>query len=163
MTKEEVIDYLRLAPHPTEGGYFRRTYESMLDIDAGESKRKLLTTIFYMLTDDSPHGCLHRNKSDIIHFYHCGSPIRYKIISPEGHMEEKTLGADFSKGQLLQLVVPGGFWKISQLCHGQYGLISEAVAPGFDYADNEIATKEKAMSLFPDLMPHIEKYIKNDH
>ena len=159
-TKEDLIKNLQLIPHPVEGGYFQLTYESALHFDAEKSKRKLLNTIFYMLTDDSPVGYVHRNKSDIVHFYHGGSPVRYKIISPEGHMEEKILGSDVSNGELLHLVVPGGYWKTSQLCHGQYGLISEAVAPGFEYADNEVATMETAMSLFPDLTPQIAEYIK---
>lgn len=160
MTKEEIIEILGLELHPTEGGYFRRTYESDLSIDNGGSKRKLLTSIYYLLTSDSPYGCLHRNKSDIIHYYHLGWPILYLIISPGGRINKQVLGPDINKGQQLQLVVKAGEWKVSQLCAGEYGLISEAVAPGFDYDDSEVATLEMVKQLFPDLAPRLDKYIK---
>lgn len=114
-----------------------------------------------MLTSDDPHGYLHKNKSDIIHFHHLGSAIKYLIISPEGKIKEQILGPDIINGQLPQLVVNGGDWKVSQLCSGEYGLISEAVAPGFEYEDNEIATSELVKLTFPDLASRLDKYIKH--
>ena len=105
-------------------------------------------------------GYLHRNNSDIIHFYHLGSPIKYLIISPDGKIEEQILGPDIANGELPQLVVKGGDWKASQLCSGEYSLISEAVAPGFEYEDNEIATLEVINQLFPGLVSCLEKYMK---
>jgi len=62
MTKEDVIEKLGLALHPSEGGYFRRTYASDLNFKEGNYDRKLLTLIYYMLTSDSPIGYLHKNK-----------------------------------------------------------------------------------------------------
>jgi len=49
----------------------------------------------------------------------------------------------------LQLWVPGGVWKASVLESGAYGLISEAVAPGFDAADREIANAAAIRQAFP--------------
>ena len=160
MTKEEIIKSLRLEPHPSEGGYFRRTYESDLNIDTDNSKRKLLTSIYYMLTSDNPIGYLHRNKSDIIHFYHLGSPIKYLIITLEGKLKEKILGPNIAAGEVPQLLVKGGEWKASELCSGSYGLLSEAVSPGFEYDDNEIAKPEVIHRLYPDLKSRLNKYIK---
>ena len=160
MTKEEIVESLGLKPHPTEGGYFRRTYESGLNFQQRESSRKLLTSIYYMLTNDSPHGCLHRNKSDIIHYYHLGSPIKYLIISHDGQLREQILGPHLMKGETPQLVVNGGDWKVSLLCLGEYGLISEAVVPGFEYEDNEIATAEMVRQLFPELVSRLDQYTK---
>mgnify|MGYP001815589624 CR=1 FL=1 len=160
MTKEEVIEYLRLEPHPTEGGYFRRTYESSSYTNGLNPPRRCLTSIYYMLTSDSPHGYLHRNQSDIVHFHHSGSPIRYLIISPEGQVQEKILGPNLLVGEQPQLTVRGGDWKASQLCSGEYGLISEAVSPGFEYEDNHIASAEELVQLFPDLAQILDQYIK---
>ena len=160
MTHEEIIAKLELLPHPTEGGYFRRTYESDLKISIEGRSRKLLSSIYYLLTRESPQGYLHRNKSDIIHYYQMGSPLLYVIVSPEGRIEEHVLGHDLAHGERLQLVVKGGDWKASRLCRGDYGLISEAVAPGFEYADNEIATLASISSLFPGLVSRLEPYIK---
>lgn len=160
MTKEEVITKLRLELHPYEGGYYRRTYESDLSFKAGMSDRKLLTSIYYMLTNDNPIGYLHKNKSDVIHYYHLGSPIKYTIITPEGKITEKILGPNIEKGEFPQLIVHGNNWKASKLCSGEYALISEAVSPGFEYDDNEVATLEVLSQLHPELVSRLDEYIK---
>ncbi|MCI5129520.1 MAG: cupin domain-containing protein, partial [Candidatus Electrothrix sp. AUS3] len=143
MTPDEIITLLNLEPHPSEGGYFRRTYESALSCTTENGSRKLLTSIYYMLTKESPGGFLHRNKSDILHYHHLGASIKYTVVSPDGVLSERILGPNLNNGETLQLLVPSGWWKASQICAGDsdYGLISEAVAPGFEYADNEIATE----------------------
>jgi predicted cupin superfamily sugar epimerase len=56
--------------------------------------------------------------------------------------------------------VPGGWWKASRICAGDYALVSEAVAPGFDYADNEIASMASIAQHFPKLLHLLEQYIK---
>ena len=160
MEKDEIIKLLGLEAHPTEGGYFRRTYESNLDCDTENGSRKLLTSIYYMLTKENLGGFLHRNKSDIIHYHQLGAAIKYTLVSPDGVISEKILGPDIKNGESLQLVVPGGYWKASRLCSGEYGLISEAVSPGFDYADNEIATEELMQGKFPEIQSALQPYLK---
>ena len=164
MTPNDIITLLNLEPHPTEGGYFRRTYQSALSCSTENGRRMLLTSIYYMLTQESPIGFLHRNKSDILHYHHLGVSIRYTIVSPDGVLFEKVLGPDISNGESPQLLVPGGWWKASRLYDGKanYGLISEAVSPGFEYADNEIATEEQVQQLFPEIKPQLDVYIKRN-
>ena len=157
MTGEQIIEALGLEPHPSEGGYFRRTYESELTVMNGT--RLMMTSIYYMLTRDRPHGHMHRNKSDIMHYYHCGSSLRYLIISPDGDLQEVRLGQNLAAGERLQLLVRGGDWKISVLEEGDYALISEAVSPGFDFADNDLATPEIVDRLFPDLAQKLRPYL----
>lgn len=160
MTATEVIRLLRLEPHPTEGGYFRRTYESPLRCDCGYGSRSLLTSIYYLLTQESPVGLLHKNRSDILHYHQLGAAVKYIMISPDGSLSEHILGPDIAHGETLQLLVPGGCWKASRLCGGEYALISEAVAPGFDYADNELATEEMARRNWPALQDRLAPYLK---
>jgi len=160
MTKEEIINKLELELHPSEGGYFRRTYESSQIINSDNRNRRLLTSIYYMLTSDSPTGYLHRNKSDIIHFYHSGSPIKYITVAPDGKLSEAILGPDIANGETPQLLVRGGDWKASRLSSGDYGLISEAVSPGFEYDDNEIAGPEIVSKHYPDLVAQLSEFIK---
>ena len=69
MKKEDAIKLLQLEAHPLEGGFFRRTYESETHVELREGHRKLMTSIFYMLTTDGPVSHLHRNKSDIVHYF----------------------------------------------------------------------------------------------
>ena len=71
-----------------------------------------------------------------MHFYHGGAPIIYTLVSPTGELRQETLGANLNEGQLLQLLVPGGWWKASQLNSGEYGLVSEAVSPCLLYTSD---------------------------
>lgn len=162
MTKDDYISWLNLDLHPLEGGYFKRTYESDSSIGNGNMKRSLLTSIYYMLTEDNPIGYLHRNKSDILHFYHAGSPIKYFIISPSGELDEKILGPDVSQGQVPQLLVRSGDWKASELCGGEFGLLSEAVSPGFEYADNELAKQREIQSICSQQLKRLNRFIKGN-
>ncbi len=141
---QTLIDSLQLEPHP-EGGYFRRTYESDISAKIGPegADRKLLTCIYYLLTRDSPIGHLHENQSAIIHLFQLGAPIKYTLVSPEGVLSQTILGPEVDQGQQLQLVVPSGWWKASELVSGDFALISEAVSPGFEYEDMSFISKSE--------------------
>lgn len=161
MKKNQIITHLSLEPH-VEGGFFHRTYQSEHQTILTETgkPRPLLTSIYYLLSDDNPIGYLHKNRSDIIHYFHSGSPLTYHIIHPEGKVERVVMGKDLAAGQKLQLIVKGGCWKAAELTAGEYGLVSEAVCPGFDYADMALADRETIQILFPDLPDELERLIK---
>ena len=161
MNKNDLITTLSLIEH-VEGGYFCETYRSDLKIKTNRegSERTQLTSIYYMLSDDRPIGYFHRNESDIIHYFHAGSSLKYLIIHPDGNLERVTLGFDIHKGDLPQLIVPGGCWKATVLEEGEFALLGEAVAPGFDYRDMEIAKPDDFCSNFPDLWNELKLYVK---
>ncbi len=148
--KTAIIETLGLEPH-IEGGYFVRTFQPdhRPKVDTPAGPRYTMTAIHYLLTDDSPIGHFHRNQSDIVHFFHMGSPVHYYLLYPGGRLETAVLGPDLAAGQRLQLTVSGGVWKASHLPEGAYGLISEAVAPGFDYADMALAERAALLEAFP--------------
>ena len=161
MNAADWISALGLAPHP-EGGYFRRTYVSGRRSATDRSaSRPLMTSIYYLLTRERPTGHLHRNRSDIVHFFHAGAPIVYWLVLPDGRIERQVLGPDPTQGQVLQLTVPGGVWKASRLEVGEYGLLSEAVAPGFDPADRDMAGSAEMRRLYPAHWPLISTLIGN--
>lgn len=160
MNKHEIIKKLSLEPHPSEGGYFKRTYCSEIVATCPAGTRNTLSSIYYMLSDDNPIGYLHKNKSDIIHYFHSGSAINYTIIHPDGQLETRVLGNDLSQGQTPQLTVKGGCWKASELSDGEYGLLSEAVSPGFEYEDMELASATNIRHHFPELFESVKRYIQ---
>lgn len=155
MNKHSLIKHLNLAEH-IEGGYFARTYQSAHHAE----NRALMSSIFYLLTDDRPIGHFHLNKSDIMHYFHLGSPITYLTISPSGELETFTLGSDITQGHKLQMLVKGGYWKASALKSGEFGLLSEAVSPGFEYQDMTLGASEILKSQFPHLWDQIAPYVK---
>ena len=148
----ELIEALGLEGH-VEGGYFRRTFQAdhrdRIETDAGT--RFTMTSIFYLLTADSPVGHWHRNRSDIVHYFHLGGPVEYHVIHPDGRHETVVLGPDPRLGHRLQLTVRGGAWKMSRLTGGaDYALISEAVAPGFDYEDMTLGSEAALLEAYPE-------------
>jgi len=162
---QDVINGLNLEPH-LEGGYFRRTYQSdhrdWLETAAGP--RYLMTSIYYLLTEQSPVGQFHFNQSDILHYFHLGDALEYSLIHPDGSLQTFVMGNDVLAGQHLQLHVPGGIWKASRLLDGSngFGLISEAVSPGFDFADMEMGSREKLTAVFPQHRVLIEKLTRDE-
>ena len=152
LSAEDLIEALGLEGH-VEGGFFRRTFEAQDQprVDAGRGERFSMTSIFYLLTAEGPIGHFHRNESAIVHYFHSGDPIEYFLIHPDGELETVTMGPDPRAGHRLQLTVGGGIWKASRLSRGNlgYGLISEAVSPGFDYADMTLGITTELVERFP--------------
>jgi predicted cupin superfamily sugar epimerase len=156
---QDVVAALNLQPH-MEGGFYRRTFQTdHSTVETAGGHRYLMSSIYYLLTRDSPIGYFHLNRSDIVHYYHLGDAIQYSLIDPNGTLKTVVMGNDMLAGECLQLHVPGGIWKASQLLDGStgYGLISEAVSPGFDYADMEMGIREKLGQRFPEHLMLIEK------
>lgn len=159
---EELIESLGLEGH-VEGGFYRRTYEATdkarMTIDGSE--RFSMTSIYYLLTAGGPVGHFHRNRSDIVHYFHLGDPIEYVLIHPNGELETVVMGPDPRQGHRLQMTVSGGVWKASRLSTPAvqglgYGLISEAVSPGFDYRDMTLGITSQMLQDFPQHRSYIE-------
>ena len=94
-------------------------------------------------------GHLHKNRSDILHFWQHGSAIDYTLLAPNGSVTNIVMESDLAAGQQLQMLVPGGYWKASELRQGEYGLISEAVCLGFDFNDHELADASQIQRDYP--------------
>ena len=152
LTAEAVVHQLKLVEH-VEGGFFSRTYAAdyRLLTPAGDDRRSM-SSIFYLLAAQSPIGHFHLNRSDIVHYFHMGDPITYYLLHPDGELKTAVMGNNLSAGEVLQLTVPGGVWKASQIPidgeHG-FGLISEAVSPGFEYSDMTLGYQSKMIAQFP--------------
>lgn len=130
LTTVELVEHLNLDGH-VEGGFFRRTYASDYTLLTPAGNRRLsMTSIFYLLAAQSPIGHFHLNQSDIVHYFHLGDPITYHLLYPNGDYQRVVMGPDLRQGQRLQLTVPGGVWKASEIPKDGgpgFGLISEAV------------------------------------
>ncbi len=161
MDKQRWIDALSLVEH-VEGGYFSETYRATDELTTARegATRAVMTSIYYLLTDDRPIDHLHQNRSDIMHYFHAGSPVTYILVSPEGTLRKIKLGLDIAQGEVPQLLVPGGYWKAAVLESGDYGLLGEAVAPGFDYRDMAIAKADPIRTQFPALWNELSLYVR---
>ncbi|MBQ4834033.1 cupin domain-containing protein [Pseudoalteromonas sp. MMG010] len=152
-TAEQVIEYLGLKGH-VEGGFYKRTYQAnnTATITTQKGERFSMTSIFYLLSAESPIGHFHLNRSDIVHYFQLGDPITYYLIDPNGVLSTVVMGTNLAAGEQLQVTVPGGTWKASKIVpggHHGYSLISEAVSPGFDFADMTLGYHDLLITQFP--------------
>jgi predicted cupin superfamily sugar epimerase len=154
MMSEQIIKNLKLLPHP-EGGYYKEMYraEQKINLDNGKS-RNVSTAIFYLLENEDKSR-FHRIASDELWFFHQGNPLEILSIQ-NGNLIKTVLGNNFEDGELLQAVIPAHTWFASRVKNSKgYALVSCTVAPGFDFADFELADRDKLINEFPDLITYI--------
>lgn len=145
---QDWIRTLGLLPHP-EGGYFRETYRSAGRIpqavlpDAFQGDRTFSTSIYFLLEHPGVSR-LHRIQSDEIWHHYAGSPLRIVSVSPQGKLTALLLGKNPGKSEEPQRVVPAGHWFGAEVAEPDgWTLVGCTVAPGFDFADFELADTKK--------------------
>ena len=151
------IEKLQLARHP-EGGYFRETYRSDEVISAAglparfSAQRAFSTAIFFLLPGNEC-SVFHRIKSDELWHFYAGSGLTIHIIEPNGTYTH--LGLD---GEHFQALVRADWWFGATVDDPQsFSLVGCTVAPGFDFADFELARRDTIIELFPQHRAIIER------
>jgi predicted cupin superfamily sugar epimerase len=162
MTADEVIERLRLQPHPVEGGFFRETYRCAGSLDRAGDRRSISTAIYYLLTPKTV-SALHRLPGDEVFHFYAGDPVRMLQLWPDGSTRTLVLGTDLRAGQVPQLVVPGGVWQGSVLIEGgSWALLGATMAPGFDYADYASGDRAELITQYPGEEKMIERLTPAD-
>lgn len=153
-TAQYWIDRLNLLPHP-EGGYYRQTYESGLHIEqaalpsAFTGSRRASTAIYFLLAGED-FSALHRLASDEVWHFYTGGSLLVHSIDPAGKCKTARLGPNPETGDQFQYVVPAGCWFGSSLVDpDSYALVGCTVAPGFDFADFELARRAELCACHP--------------
>lgn len=163
ISAEDLIKQFDMIKHP-EGGYFRESYRSSQSIPQQalpsryKGDRAYSTSIYFLL----PPGAvsrMHRLCSDEIWHFYLGQPLELLQISPEGRMEKVLLGKDIASGEKLQHAVPAGYWFGARpLEDSGFSFVGCTVAPGFEYADFELADATALAHAFPSLSEEIRRY-----
>ena len=153
LTAPQIIKHLCLVRHP-EGGWFRETYRSAEHLaPAGLPERfggsRSFSTAIYFLLESGDFSALHRIKSDEIWHWHAGSALRIETIDNDGVHRMLMLGQDIKAGEQFQLMIPAGCWFGATPQGAGYTLVSCTVAPGFDFADFEMAEKGRLLLQYP--------------
>lgn len=155
---------LGLQKHP-EGGYFKEVYRSKDIIPKNAlpvsftGDRNIATSIYYMLVNtDKSH--FHKIKSDESWHFYAGNTVQIIAIGPGGALFKFLLGNDIARGEHFQVTIPAGWWFGASLVSTEesYALMGCTVAPGFDFADFEMAKRETLLELFPQHKAIIEFY-----
>jgi len=143
----ELVRILDMKVHP-EGGFYAETYRAASEIETESGKRQLITSIYFLLrSEDVSH--FHRIKSDELWFWHEGSPLSVHLLGENGH-EILRLGPVTDQDSRAQHLVPSNTIFGSTVDQAEsYALVSNVVAPGFDFRDFELFKTEDLIHLFP--------------
>ena len=160
-TAQHWIDDLQLQPHP-EGGHFRETYRAPLILPrsalSGYGGDRAASTAIYFLLAGDQFSAFHRIRSDELWHFYAGSALIVHVIAPDGDYRPLRLGCDTEHGETFQAVVSAGCWFGSSLCHpDSFALVGCTVAPGFDFADFEMAKREELIAQYPQHRAIIER------
>ena len=149
------IDRLQLAEH-IEGGAFREIYRSELVIPRRslpvffQGDRHVSTSIYFLL-QEGQFSAFHRIASDELWHFYFGDALLIYEIGHSGNLTIHRLGSDPEKGESFQAVVKAGSWFASRPAAGsEYALVGCTVAPGFDFADFELADGPALARQYPE-------------
>jgi uncharacterized protein len=147
----EIVERLGLQPHP-ERGYFVETYRASAAVTAAThgGPRSAATAIYFLIDAAAPATYLHRLKSDEVFHLYEGGPLEILRLHGDGRADVARLGLDLAAGERPQVAIPAGAWFGTELVPGAgYCLVGCTVAPGFEFADFELAQGLELAARYP--------------
>jgi hypothetical protein len=168
---QQWIEHLNLEPHP-EGGFYRETYRASLTLPhsalPGYAGARAASTAIYFLLAGDQFSAFHRLRSDEVWHFYAGSALVVHVIEPDGRYTELLLGSDAASAEQFQNVahfqgvVPAGCWfGLSLRYPNTYALVGCTVAPGFDFADFEMAQRNDLTARYPQHRSIIERLTRD--
>jgi len=133
LTADEVVDLLKMDPHP-EGGFYVETFRDTVTDKTG---RAASTLIYFLL----PEGVLSRwHRVDAVETWHwyAGAPLELSVSSDGKDKQVLKLGNDLAAGERPQGIVPRHGWQQARSL-GAWTLVGCTVAPGFQFEGFEMA------------------------
>jgi len=145
---DELIQRFGFQRLEAEGGFFRATYRSKMQIAQG---KPAASAILYLLTDEPDcFSALHRLPSDEVYHFYLGDPVMMLWLLPNGQSEHVILGHNVLAGEQIQVVVPLGVWQGTFLLPGgKYALMGTTMTPGFTESDYEGGEREALTAQYP--------------
>jgi len=157
---QEIVETLGLKPHP-ERGYYLETYRAALAVGTAGGPRAASTAIYFLLGAEQQATYLHRLKSDELFHLYEGGPLEVLLLGTDGTSHVARLGRDLAAGERPQLVIPAGTWFGTELPAGvDYCLWGCTVAPGFDFADFELAAGPELAARYPEQAARIARMVR---
>jgi predicted cupin superfamily sugar epimerase len=148
------IERLQLRRHP-EGGYFRESYRAGEGVAAAHLPARFggdraFSTAIYFLLEGEDFSALHTLKQDEVWHFYAGSSVTIHVIDPDGGHAALRLGRNVAAGEEPQAVVRAG-WLMGAVVGEprSYALVGCTTAPGFDFADWHLPTREELCARFP--------------
>lgn len=143
---------LQLTSHP-EGGAFGEVYRAGLVLPQHtltpqhNGDRNAMTSIYFLLSSGE-YSAFHRIASDELWHHYDGDTLCVYEITIDGALHTHMLG--ITNGALPFAVIRAGSWFASRVAPGaSYALVGCTVAPGFDFADFELADRSTLQRQYP--------------
>ena len=154
MKARDWVKELALEAHP-EGGYYKETYrckEILAAVnlpDRFDQPHSFSTAIYYLL-EAPDFSAFHRIKQDELWHFYQGSALTIHVITNTGKYQKLSLGNDPNQGQAFQQLVKAGDWFAATVDEADsFALVGCTVAPGFEFADFELADRKQLIGLYP--------------
>ena len=150
----KLIEKYQLRSHP-EGGHYLETYRSNEKIEKSAlpnrfSSERYFATAIYFLLEGKQFSAFHRIQSDELWHFYAGAGLHIYVLHPDGRGELLKLGDDLENGYSFQHMVPAGCWFASKpVSEDGFAFVGCTVAPGFDFADFELAEKDVLIKEYP--------------
>ncbi len=154
MTAEDLVKKYEMLSHP-EGGWFKETYRSEEKINETAlperfSEKRSMSTAIYFLMEKGNFSAFHRIKSDECWHFYAGQTLLIYVLDNAGNLEIVKLGNNIEKGECFQFVVPANYWFASRPSdESDFSFVGCTVAPGFDFADFELAFADDLSLEYP--------------
>lgn len=156
---ERLVRTLGLAAHP-EGGWFREVFRSPERVARAAlpqrftGERSLATSILYLLAAGE-RSSFHRLLADELWCHHAGGAIHLHVLE-RGGARPVVVGPGTP-----QVTVPHGRWFAAEPEPGAaFALAGCIVAPGFEYDDFELATRERLLAEYPLERPLVTRFTR---
>jgi predicted cupin superfamily sugar epimerase len=165
LTSQFLIHRYSMQPH-REGGWYHQHYKSREIIRAAALPERFggdrfFSTAIYFLLEEGDFSSFHRIKSDECWHFYAGGPLELFIILDGGQLEKIEMGADIERVQSFQYVVPANCLFASAPAPGsQFSLVGCTVAPGFEFADFELADALQLSAIYPQHAVMIKKWCR---
>ena len=156
---QEVIDALKLLPHP-EGGFYAETFRAeALPFELPARGVRSASTAIYFLLRAQDFSALHVVASDEVWHHYLGDALELHCFDQTGQHRTVTLGSRLERGERPQHVVQRGELQAARVSAGPHGfaLCGCTVAPGFDFADFDLGSRATLLARLPNARETIER------
>jgi predicted cupin superfamily sugar epimerase len=111
-----------------------------------KGSRNAMTSIYFML-EQGDFSAFHRIASDELWHFYDGGTLAVFEIKADGSLTRHLLGT--TEGAFPKTVITAGSWFASRVEEGAFVLCGCTVAPGFDFADFELAGRAALQKQYP--------------
>lgn len=142
LTPRELISRYGLRPHP-EGGHYREVHRSAAPLGAPEGypgPRVALTAIYFLLAEGE-FSAFHRVRSEEVWVHLAGAPLELVVLEKAPRVHRLTPAG--GEGTPLAVVPPRALQAARSL--GAWTLSTCFVAPGFDFEDFELPSRDELL------------------